>query len=378
MIRYRFNVLLGLLSVALVAGLAWLSCTGDRSLTAPRNHQPSLSFQGEQQDLGPAFAAKARHTERLLAIPGVVGTAVGLTRDGRPAVKIFTARQTAGLPQNLDGVPVVVEMTGEIVALSLDRSSGALAVVTPGTDEYSHPVPIGVSTGNATATSNCATGTIAARLFDGTNYYALSNNHVYALTNTASIGSQVVQPGLIDDDCPVGGIFDSDNDALATDVIGTLRAFKAISFKRRTTNVIDAAIALSSIARLTNTTPVGGYGTPSSTTAPAFVGQAVQKYGRTTLLTTGAVSAVDGTVLVSYGSGKTAQFVHQIFVTSGGQFIGAGDSGSLLVNADAGLNPNPVGLLFAGNSSGTMAVANPIDAVLAYFSSVVGAAVIIQ
>src|SRR5438094_10367660 len=96
MIRYRSNVLLGSLSVALVAGFAWLSCTGDRSLTAPRNHQPSLSFQGEQQDLGPAFAAKARHTERLLAIPGVVGTAVGLTRDGRPAVKIFTARQTAG------------------------------------------------------------------------------------------------------------------------------------------------------------------------------------------------------------------------------------------------------------------------------------------
>jgi hypothetical protein len=46
------------------------------------------------------------------------------------------------------------------------------------------------------------------------------------------------------------------------------------------------------------------------------------------------------------------------------KFIGAGDSGSLLVT-----NPgkNPVGLLFAGTSDGKLAVANPIEAVLDSF-----------
>ena len=46
---------------------------------------------------------------------------------------------------------------------------------------------------------------------------------------------------------------------------------------------------------------------------------------------------------------------------SKGRFLKAGDSGSLLVT-DPGRNP--VGLLFAGNRSGKLAIANPIDRVL--------------
>jgi len=72
-------------------------------------------------------------------------------------------------------------------------------------------------------------------------------------------------------------------------------------------------------------------------------------------------------VLVRYMTG-TARFVNQIVVGSCGSStcIGAGDSGSLLVTNDA--NANPVGLLFAGNNSGSMAIANPIGDVLSYFS----------
>ena len=83
MTRSRSHVVLGSLSVALVAGLAWFSCTGGRSLTAPGNHQPSLSFQGQQQDLAPALAAKDRYTERLLAVPRRRGHGGG-SYAGRP------------------------------------------------------------------------------------------------------------------------------------------------------------------------------------------------------------------------------------------------------------------------------------------------------
>ncbi|MFZ2146926.1 MAG: hypothetical protein WAV28_06875, partial [Sedimentisphaerales bacterium] len=135
-----------------------------------------------------------------------------------------------------------------------------------------------------------------------------------------------------------------------------------IVFSRRASNTIDAAIALSSTANLGTATPAGGYGIPSSETATASVGLTVQKYGRTTSLTKGNITGTNVIVKVGYSSG-TARFVNQIIVESNTEFIGAGDSGSLLVTMDK----NPVGLLFAGTSDGKLAVANPIGAVLIAF-----------
>jgi hypothetical protein len=93
----------------------------------------------------------------------------------------------------------------------------------------------------------------------------------------------------------------------------------------------------------------------------ASLGQRVEKYGRSTELTTGRVIALDATVMVDYGGGQIAQFVHQI-VIGGGGFAKAGDSGSLVVSQD-GLHP--VGLLFAGTH--TVTIANPISDVLTAF-----------
>jgi len=77
----------------------------------------------------------------------------------------------------------------------------------------------------------------------------------------------------------------------------------------------------------------------------------------------GTISAVNVTVDISYGSGKTARFTNQILITPG-SFLGAGDSGSLMVE-DVDTAPQAVGLLFAGSSS--VAIANPIGAVLDAF-----------
>ena len=116
-------------------------------------------------------------------------------------------------------------------------------------------------------------------------------------------------------------------------------------------------------------TPADGYGTPKSTPVAAHVEQLVQKYGRTTLLTTGYVSGVEATVVVSYGT-RSARFTNQI-VVSGTQFIDSGDSGSLLVTynpeADGDGGREPVGLLFAGTDDGSTAIACPIQDVLDAF-----------
>lgn len=300
-----------------------------------------LSAQGNSDD---AFErvkqVQERNTAKMMAKDGVVGTAVGKDEKGRYTVLLLLDRSgLGGLPNELEGVPVQHLVTGKIEKLAKPTRGTS---VNP-KSRFARPVPIGVSTGNI---GECSAGTIGCRVTDGSNVYALSNNHVYALENNAPIGSVVVQPGRYDVRCATN----------SADQIGTLSNFNHIDFSGGN-NTIDAAIALSDKEKLGNATPSNGYGTPMSTTVGASIGQKVQKYGRTTSLTRGTVAAVNSTVKVGYSSG-TATFVGQILVTPG-TFIKAGDSGSLMVT-DPG--KNPVGLLFAGSS--TIAVANPIDAVL--------------
>ncbi len=232
------------------------------------------------------------------------------------------------------------------------------------TTSRQRPAPIGVSTGHPAITA----GTIGARVKDAAgNVYALSNNHVYANQNEASFGDNVLQPGAFD-----GGT----NPA---DAIGTLYAFEPIDFTFAGENYVDAAIALSSASDLANSTLPDGYGTPSAIIfgdededgffddTKDLLQLPVQKYGRTTGLTDGVVSAINVYVEVCYEQFwgfciKSAYFFDQIQI-SGSGFSGGGDSGSLIVTNDA--NKNPVGLLFAGSDTTTFA--NRIDLVLNAF-----------
>lgn len=310
-------------------------------------------FNENNPGIQAAIAAQDRHTRGLMAIPEVVGTAVGLAETGEPEVLVFLkgTPPPGVLPQNLEGVPVEAKLTGAFVVMKPPpgkgpgSGGGGGGKIDP-TTRFGRPVPIGVSTGNI---GECSAGTISARVKSGSTVYALSNNHVYALENDADIGSAVVQPGLYDTTCLV----DQNN------VIGTLSKFKTINFDGGQ-NTVDAAIAETTKDDLGNATPADGYGTPKSVTVVAAVGDAVQKYGRTTQLTKGTVTAINATVNVGYSTG-TALFVHQIVVSSGKPFIKPGDSGSLLVT-DPGREP--VGLLFAGSSSGKYAIANQINDVL--------------
>lgn len=314
-----------------------------------------------------ALAAKELNTGRLFGIEGVVGAGVGLDRRGAAAVVVTTARPgVAGLPRSLDGVSVIVMVTGPISAnkkpdCALDPSHPSCkdggGTTDPGlspTDKWPRPVPIGVSTGNA---ESCSSGTIGARVTDGTDVYALSNNHVYAGENNAAIGGDILQPGRFDTNCVADA-----------DPIGVLSDFVPIVFTTSASNTVDAAIALTDAGRLGDATPSDGYGAPNSTPVAIdadqrnLLGLAVQKYGRTTGLTRGAITIVMWVGNIGYGSGS-ARFVDQLIVQSArGPFLKAGDSGSLLVTDDG--SANPVGLVFAGNSSGKIAIVNPIDDVL--------------
>jgi len=343
--------IINVFTVAIVFCAVWISALQAQT-TAPN------PLQGLREFLAPAISVHRRHSHELMADRNVVGTAVGLTANGQPAIKVFTRSEAImKIPTNLEGLPVEVEVTGPFHALgAADKEAAPAAVRVPTNPRatFPRPVPIGVSTGNQ---NDCSAGTIGARVIDSErNVYALSNNHVYALENNAAPDSDIVQPGLADARCRVG----------SNNVIGTLTSFVPIEFSTSAENTVDAAIAISDRSLLGNATPKNGYGTPKSATVPVssdLLGQKVQKYGETTRLTKGQVTEINATVTVEYDSGD-ARFVDQIVIRSSLRFIGAGDSGSLLVtNPDA----KPVGLLFAGNKSGKFAFANPIDLVLSAF-----------
>jgi hypothetical protein len=298
-------------------------------------------------DLRAAIAAKDKYQDRLMAREGIEGLGVTVTGEGKAAIVVFTRHgAVGGVPSILDGVPVVREITGRIEAILPKAKPGGHGGRVDPTSRFPRPVPIGISTGNA---GECSAGTIGARVNNGA--YALSNNHVYALENTAPTGSTILQPGRYDTNCALN----------AADRIGTFSGkYVKITFSTSASNVVDAALAALDAGQVGTATPSDGYGKPNKITRTATVGMAVEKYGRTTSLTRGAVSAIDATVNVGYSTG-TARFIHQVVISgSHGPFSRAGDSGSLIVTDDA--SNNPVALLFAG--SNTVTIGNPIASVL--------------
>ncbi len=352
------RVLLLLLAVLLFGASTVLA------VVTPGQDLPQPALDRNQAQVKAVMKIQDRHAGSFMEAPGIVGMATGLTADGRPGILMFiesfAAARDTSIPAALDGVPVVVRISGKIVALAKGGTPGAPGASDKKDNEcsadpkgwFQRPVPIGVSTGHPAITA----GTIGVRVTDGRNVYALSNNHVYADQNGASIGDNVLQPGVYD--------YGSDPE----DAIGTLEDFEPIEMSTSASNLIDAAIALSSPDLLDKSTPCDGYGTPKSTTATPAINQGVKKYGRTTGLTKGRITGIHATVNVSYDGG-TARFVDQLIIEPG-SFSAGGDSGSLIVVDGKGRSKaddrKPVGLLFAGSS--LLTVANPIEPVLERFS----------
>jgi len=336
--RSRFLPLavVALFLVVVTSAFIWNGCSDETTRPTVNSEVtfPSL------EKLTPIFAVQNRYTPDLMKIDGVVGTGTSVDANGNPVIKVLTKKGgAANIPATLEGIPVVVEETGEFFAMGL-------------TGRY-RPVPIGVSVGN---NNECAAGTIGCVVYKGTQKYILSNNHVLARENSAAFGEPIVQPGRYDNKPKCAN-------KLSTDQVAVLSDFEPIKFDG-SDNIIDAAIAQYTTTDVTCATLSSYYGFPTGTVTEAFVGQAIKKVGRTTSLTTGTVTTLNVTVNVGYSDG-TAKFVGQILSSSG--FSKSGDSGSLVVTADGN---NPVALLFAGTSDG-QSILNPIGLVLTRFGATI-------
>jgi len=316
---------------------------------------PGPGFERGPRSLEAAVRAQFATEEFLFSLPSVIGSGVGWTADGRPAIRVFVEPgHASGLPAMLEGFPVIPTEAGPFYAddpapVTAEAADGLLP-----TSRFDRPVPVGVSTGHLNSTA----GTIGAVVTDGRDTYALSNWHVFVPAGQARIGDPLLQPGPYD-----GG-------ANPADVIGTLAAFEPVVLSPFASNRIDAAIAKTD--QVSPLTPSNGYGSARSETLRARPGLKVQKYGRTTGHTFGEVESINTSINVTYGSAgsQVARFTGQIIVCC--SFSAGGDSGSLIVardvNEDGEAGPNdrrPVALLFAGDRTRT--IANPIDLVLDRF-----------
>lgn len=331
----------------LFAGLALAGCADANEPVAPLTPP---SFAAVQSDIARAIAVQERFTPALMRTPGVLGTAVGLNADGRAVIRVFVESPASAVPPGLlDGVPVEREVTGLFTAVSNPTTRA-------------RPAPMGFSVGHPSITA----GTIGARVVNGAGTpFILSNNHVLANVNDASIGDPILQPGPYD-----GGTYPADQ-------VATLSAFQPISFS--SANLMDAAIAQTTADQVLNETPLDdAYGKPSADiwgdgngdglfdNRNALLGLAVTKYGRTTGLTQGTITGINATLSICYEvyiifCVRSATFQDQLIITPG-SFSDGGDSGSLIVSTSG---VQPVGLLFAGSTQQT--IANRIDLVLDHF-----------
>lgn len=216
------------------------------------------------------------------------------------------------------------------------------------------PIQIGLSCGHYNVTAGTLGCFVRARGGEKT-LMILSNNHVLADEDKATLGDAILQPGNFD-----GG-------KNARDLVA--RFSKSIRLVQSAVNLVDAAIGEVEDRIKVNLHTIKGLNTVAGL-GPNFLdaGTEVVKLGRTTGLTRGRVTAFElDNVVVRYGIGDL-RFDNQIEIEGKGQkpFSEGGDSGSLIVEANARL---AVGLLFAGGDVGGsngkgLTYANPIQSVL--------------
>jgi len=318
-----------------------------------------------------AKEAQELNTPYLMEDPDVVGTAIGEDLNGNAVIKVFLAKDgVKGIPSKLNGISVIKEVTGEIVAYRGRPSSST--GVDPKTKQ-STPVKTGTSGSWRYDLANgyCCSGTLGSLIQIGGNKYILSNYHVlYSdIVNggngrIAQSGDPVIQPGLVDTGCSTG---------IAQNVASLVSGGGSLPNSN-----IDAGIAQVISGMVDTTGSILNIGTISSATASPFINQTVKKMGRTTGLSKSSVSGLNATVSITYenecaGSDSfTKTFTGQIITkNSSCAFLNSGDSGSLMVQ-DVTTNPKAVGLLYAGSSTCnkfSIAVANPINEVLNYYGA---------
>lgn len=105
----------GVTLVALGAVMLFNSC--GREEASKTKEPPEMS----SRDIMTVMEA---HVDELMKIPGVAAVAIGELEDKTPCIKVYVIEKTAeieeNIPAELEGHPVVVEVSGEIKPMSGD------------------------------------------------------------------------------------------------------------------------------------------------------------------------------------------------------------------------------------------------------------------
>jgi hypothetical protein len=235
------------------------------------------------------------------------------------------------------------------------------------------PVQLGSSGSNVGATcisgnsGFCFGGTLGSLITRGGTDYILSNNHVLGLSDAATAGQAVTQPGEIETNCQTAG----------TITVANFTSY--VPLQPQPATPVDVAIAqiisgevdpngnILELGAISNGIPQPGQVVSGSGMA-ASIGETLAKSGRTTGLTCSSVESIDTSVEIAYEKGCATStsfsvtYTNQVTVgqtSNGNNFIAEGDSGSLAVDESTA---TPVALMFAGGD--TTGVGNPVGAVL--------------
>jgi hypothetical protein len=256
-----------------------------------------------------------------------------------PEIDVFV-RNERGLSRSLlpKSNNVIIKVIEAPIAQTQDCSSDRTS--------RQRPWILGISAGHKNVTS----GTIGClcRIKGNTDndVYVLSNNHVFGDTNDAVTGDEIWQPGRI---------YNGDSNATIA------HFFKCYPLIFDGNNEVDAAVG-----KVDPSIPYKNHickiGTITGIQAPEE-DMEVRKHGAKTGLTRGIIESVRANAVVKMKGGN-ASFRNQIRVRQSGRLpiSQGGDSGSVFVTGGS-KNIRAVGLLFAGSTDGSYALANPLSRV---------------
>lgn len=295
------------------------------------------------------LSVKENNEEALINKNGVVGVGTGYKwSNGVPteqeAIIIFVEKKKSKqnilkkysaddiIPSSLEGIPTDIIEVGKIIKHQFTQKV--------------RPIKPGYSCGHRLTTA----GTIGGIFIDKDgDVVILSNNHVLAAEDKATIGDVIYQPGPHDTNANLN-YKDWPDPIQQLPYIATLKQFIALTHN----NNQDSAIAkihpklidkkLIDTIYPTINQSIKGFGNPE-------INQQVQKCGRTTGYTTGRTIALNAKFNINYDKGPIT-FTNCAVYTSMSK---PGDSGSCIIN----MNMEVVSLLFAGSNKVTLA--NPIQ-----------------
>ena len=363
----------------------------------------SLTDTGYLAEAGGSTGINFKLASSPIGDSGGLGSlsAVNCQRGGQSFTNCTVTYTAPALVQSTSPTYVVASVSGSSTtsrAASVVLVNAAGVASNPATHQAQLPasIALGSSGGNnadydtrGEQIADCCSGTLGALVEDAAKrQYLLSNNHVLARSDHASVGDAIVQPGLIDNNCsPLG------DNAGTTQVAPVAQLTGWLPLASKLTNA-DAAIAQITSRAVDPTGRILELGlkqadgtlaaAPPGISSTGGKGEAgtlglkVAKSGRTTGLTCGGISAVVLVVRVDYFHDcaetrpyLTKTFTHQLGL-SGNQFSDAGDSGALVVDV---ANAEPVGLYFAGGadvSGVSQGVASPAPDVLSELGAQLG------